>query len=276
MRVDPAFLVRLLITPLTVALACFVQRRLGPAAGGRLVGLPLTTGPFLVVLSMRAGDHAAGVAAGGVVAGQLSVVGFCAVYAGLAARLRPLWTTSSALAGSLGCGAVGLLAHREAVPSAVTFLVVLAAILVAVRAVPDTSPTTPARPPRPVDLPLRIVVTTALVATLVESSAFIGAGLAGLLATAPVILTIMAPATHRADGPQHAAALARGALVTLPASVVAAEIAAQTLGRSPTVVAAALALGGLALVEVRRNLGAKAQDGRAVRQRDLELADVGR
>ena len=36
---------RLTLVPTTVLVASIVQRRLGPALGGRVVGWPLTTGP---------------------------------------------------------------------------------------------------------------------------------------------------------------------------------------------------------------------------------------
>jgi hypothetical protein len=269
--VDPALLLRLLVTPAIVLLAAFVQRRLGPAAGGRLIGLPLTTGPFLVMIGFRSGQQAAATAAAGVVAGQLSVVGFCAVYATLAARVRPRLALPISVAVALVCGALGLAVHDAGVPSWLLATGVVAAIVGALRVIaPPVVDATYVPVRRRWDTPLRMLACTAVVGTLVESSAVLGAGLAGVLVTAPVILSIIVPATHRSDGAIHAIAVARGALAALSASVVAVGLIAETLTRVPSALAIGLAVAALALVE----LGREAQHGLAARQRDLELRDL--
>lgn len=136
--------------------------------------------------------------------------------------------------------------------------------------------------PRPVSLsvtsaapdaggtPLRMVVSTVLVGTLVEASGALGAGLAGILASAPVILSIIVPATHRKDGAAHAVTLARGALAALPASVLAIAILAESLDRFGPLGTVAMAVCGLVAVESVR----ETQDRGAVRQRDLDLCDL--
>jgi hypothetical protein len=269
--VDPALVLRLLVTPATVLVASLVQRRLGPAAGGRLVGLPLTTGPFLVMIGIRTGPSAAATAAAGVVAGQLSVVGFCAMYASLAARVRPRTALAAATLAALLGGTVGLALHDAEVPSWLLAAGVLVAIAGTLRAVPSpVIVTAPNSAQRRWDTPMRMVASAVVVGTLVESSNVLGAGVAGLLATAPVILTIIVPATHSRAGAPHAAALARGALASLPASVVLAAILAETLGRVPVTFAVAAAALALVAVELRR----EAQDRLTAGQRDLELGDL--
>jgi hypothetical protein len=124
-----------------VLLASLVQRRLGPALGGRVVGLPLTTGPFLLLLCLGPGPIAAAHAADGVIAGQLSVVGFCVAYGHLAMRSRPWVALTCALAAAAaGAGASALIP--------ITWLLVLV-VLIAIATGLATWPAANGRPPRP-------------------------------------------------------------------------------------------------------------------------------
>lgn len=232
---------RLVLAPSTVLAASLVQRRLGPLRGGRLIGFPLTTAPFLLVLCLGAGASTAAHAAGGIVAGQMAVVGFCVAYGHLAARLTPAATVASALACAVVSAAlVGLVG----VPWLIALLV-LSAIAVALSTWPperDGPDTGAARPHRPWELPVRVTVSGVLVAVLSTGVRVIGSYLAGVLTTAPVILTVMAPSTHRASGPVAAARLVRGALATMAASVVFVTVLAYTLVPAGPAVAFPLAL----------------------------------
>lgn len=209
---------RLVLAPSTVLAASLVQRRLGPLRGGRLIGFPLTTAPFLLVLCLGSGAVTAAHAADGIVAGQMAVIGFCTAYGHIAARLSPAATVAAALACAVVSAAViGLVG----VPWLIALLV-LATIAVARATWPperDEPDAATARPHRPWELPVRVAVSGVLVAVLSTAVRFIGSYLAGVLTTAPVILTVMAPSTHRASGPAAAARLVRGALATMPASV---------------------------------------------------------
>ena len=148
-------LLRLVLPPVTVILAGWVQHRLGPRHSGRLVGLPLTSGPFLVVLLLAEGPTPTVTAARGVVAGQLMVVGFAVAYALLSTtRMRP--------------GRV------------------LAAVVPTVAA-----------------------LAAAAHAWLTAAPA-LGPSLAGLLASVPLVITVVAPATHIHAGVASARTLLRG------------------------------------------------------------------
>src|SRR5690349_10114926 len=130
---------RLALTPSTVLLASWVQRRLGPALGGRVVGLPLTTGPFLILLILQTGTEGAAHAAAGVVAGQLGVVGFCLGYGHLAARVRP-W---QALTGALAASATGVAISTVVSTTWVLAASVLAIIALGLRTWPASLGTAP-------------------------------------------------------------------------------------------------------------------------------------
>jgi hypothetical protein len=234
---------RLVLAPSTVLAASLVQRRLGPLRGGRLIGLPLTTAPFLLVLCLGSGPAAAARAAAGVVAGQLAVIGFCAAYGHLAARLAPLLTVAAAVAAAVVSAAlVGLIGVAWLI--AVVVLAAIGAALLTWPAEGDGGEVA-ARPQRGWELPVRVAVSGLLVAALSTGVHVFGPYLAGVLSTAPVILTVMAPSTHRCAGPGAAARLVRGALATMPASVVFVTVLAYALGPLPAPAAFALALAGL-------------------------------
>ncbi|MTB09580.1 MAG: hypothetical protein F2932_02515, partial [Actinobacteria bacterium] len=73
-------LLRLLLTPSLVVLVSYIQKRWGHAIGGRVIGLPLSTAPFLVLVYLMDGASETEKAAHGVVAGQIAVVSYCYIF----------------------------------------------------------------------------------------------------------------------------------------------------------------------------------------------------
>jgi hypothetical protein len=133
---------KLTLAPIIVLVASLAQRRLGPLLGGRIVGFPLITGPFLAVICLQYGTAAAARAAAGVISGQMVVVGFCLGYGHLAARVRPLW----ALTGSLVLGALAGAAVSFVHPTWLATAVVLAAVALGLYTWPSAEASTrPAR-----------------------------------------------------------------------------------------------------------------------------------
>ena len=121
----PLLILKLALTPLLIAVATIARaRRWGPAVGGWLAGLPLTSGPQVsVFLAIEQGPRFAGEAAGGTLLGLPAVAAFCLVYAG-GARRAP-WPVS-ALLGLIAFAVVAWLASWVS-----TSLPVLAAIVFA-------------------------------------------------------------------------------------------------------------------------------------------------
>jgi hypothetical protein len=238
---------RLSLAPLIVLVASLAQRRLGPRLGGRIVALPLTTGPFLAVVCLQYGPAATARAAVGIISGLMLVVGFCLGYAHLAAsRVRPLW----ALVGALVLGALAGTALSAVHPAWLATLVVLAAVAVGLATWPSL-PTraAPFRPDGAGAIATRMVVTGGLVAGLAGAARVVGPYLAGTLSSMPVILSVLAPANHRAYGPAAATEMLRGALVSIGSTVIFITVIAYTVdwtGAVPAV--AAFCLATLALV----------------------------
>jgi hypothetical protein len=210
-------LLKLAIAPTAVLLASLVARRLGPTLGGRLIGLPLTTGPFLLLLALGPGDRAAAKAAVGTVAGEIAVVAFCVGYAYLSRSLR--WP--HAVAGSLVLAAVGAVTLGGAgLPAWLSAVTVLTAIVIGLLTWPAT-PTAglPIRAPGRWETPVRMATTGAVVASLGAASVVLGPYVAGVLATWPVILSVMAPTTQRCAGPAAAGHLVHGSVASMAGTV---------------------------------------------------------
>lgn len=249
---------RLALTPATVLLASLVQRRLGHRLGGRVVGLPLTTGPFLLLLLLTEGTAATALAAGGVVAGQLAVVVFCLGYGRLAGVLRRPALT---LVAALTLSATSLLIVAAITATWATALVVLAAIAAALLSWAAPAVVVPSATSR-WETPVRVVAAGSVVAALTGTVHLLGAQLAGVLSSAPVILSVLAPTTHRSCGPDAAGALLRGTLVSMPGTVVFAVVLAYTVVPLGGAVSYPLAVLGLVLTDkVRGPVGAALRAG---------------
>jgi hypothetical protein len=199
---------RLVLPPLLVVLASLAQRRLGDRAGGLLVGLPLTSGTYLLLLVPTHGASAAADAAVGVLAGQVAVVALCATYAWSAVRGGPARALGAALvAWGLAAAAAGALPNAGVVVGA---FVLLATVVL--RRWPAGS--RPARAPQTAPLwsvlLVRAAAATAVVVGLSAATSALGPRLGGLVAAAPLVVLVVAPSTHRRDGTAAVRALLHG------------------------------------------------------------------
>ena len=83
---------KLLLTPLFVGLISLAGRRWGTQVSGWLVGLPLTSAPITVFLSLEQGTAFASRVAQGTLMGLISQAVFCVTYAWLSFRVN--WVSS--------------------------------------------------------------------------------------------------------------------------------------------------------------------------------------
>ncbi|QWF80939.1 hypothetical protein [Amycolatopsis sp. CA-230715] len=230
---------RLVLPLLTMLLVTAAQRRFGHRLGGRLVGLPLTSCPLLLVLLLTDGAGVAAGTAAGMAAGQAGVAVFCFAYGRLADRLRgPLLVTVTALAL-----AAGALVAVSVIRSTAVVFALVAVLAVAGLRVWEPVAATGTRATAAVrwETPLRVVVTVTVVACLSGAVKVLGPHLAGVLAGIPVVLAVLAPLTQRGSGARAAAALTRGVLRSVPgtlAFVVALAFGLPWLGAAAFGVAA--------------------------------------
>src|SRR6059036_3322561 len=83
--VTPA-LVKLLLTPGLIAVATLLERRWGPAVGGAIAGLPLTSAPVSLFLALEQGPAFAAAAAVATLLGLLAQGALCLAYSWTARR----------------------------------------------------------------------------------------------------------------------------------------------------------------------------------------------
>ena len=236
---------RLLLTPMAVLAVSLLQRRLGPALSGRVLGLPLTTGPFLVLLGLRSGPSAVAPAATGAVMGELSTVALCACYGLMAQRDRAVPRALAAGLVAASGGAILATALHDVQAWWVALLVIVVGLGIAATLRTDGEAAIPVpslKAARRSQIVLRMGITEGVVLLLLGLSTVLGAALAGLLSALPVILSVMIPAAHRSGGAAAAVAVARNTLTTLPATTAALLVVGVTLVPLGPWVCAALTL----------------------------------
>lgn len=251
-----SLLLKLVVTPLLVAGATVVGRRWGDTLSGWLVGLPFTSGPVIFFLALDQGARFAATASLGVVLGVTSQAVFALAYVYLGGRRS--WMLG-ALAGTIAYALVTASFNASHLSAVLEPLVVFASLVVSIALMPRRAgeADTPGGPGFN-DLPLRIVVATALVVGLTAVAPALGPRLSGLLSPFPLYAGILAVFAQRRGGFSAALAVWRGLLFGLFAflgffSVLAATLVETGIVLSFTLaIAAALAIEGATLLVLRR------------------------
>ena len=198
------------LTPLLIAVATLAARRWGPAVGGWVAGLPLTSGPVSVFLAAEQDPTFAAHAACGTLLGLIAVAVFCVAYARSA--------KGSAWVGPtiLGLGLYLVVTWVVSLPSlslAVSTLLVLPLLGVALMALGAPPVATPNVPAPWWDLPLRMGTATAIVLFITGAASSLGPKWSGLLSPFPVFACVMAIFSHQNGGSGAAHRLLRGVIV---------------------------------------------------------------
>jgi len=247
-------LLKVVVTPVLIAAATLAGRRWGDRLSGWLVGLPLTSGPVVFFLVIDQGSEFATRAALAVLLGTISQAAFALVYARTAARRG--WA-ASALAGGAAFALATIGFQRVSLPPMPAFALVTGSLILAILLMPRSRPPIERAPPSPWDLPLRIVVATALVVSLTGIAPAIGAHLTGLLSPFPVYGGVLAIFAHRQGGGDAANSVLKGLLFGLFAFgsfFVLLAVGLTRLGTGPAFLlatAAALLIQGLTLRAIR-------------------------
>lgn len=210
----PVLALKLVLAPILIGGASLAARRWGPAVGGWLVGLPLTSGPVAFFVAVEQGIPFAIDVGLAVLAGGFALCAFAIVYARVAAaRVGPLAALAIAslvyVVVAAALGALRLPGLPPLVPLVVASLVVTLWLLPRAS---DAHPVT--RPPR-WDLPARIIVGTSLIVALTTVAPILGPRASGLISTYPVYLSTLTFFAHRQGGASSVAAMQRGLVVGL-------------------------------------------------------------
>ena len=210
-------LLKLFLAPSVVALVNFTQKRWGHGIGGRLIGLPITTGPFIFIIYIQEGGSFASRAAHGILVGQVALIVFAWVYANSALRMS--WVSALAV-GTFACLLTGALITSFEIRLPILLPLLAGLWSLAFKFWPKFSmPASDSRAPR-WELPARLVVTVALILTLTGFASVLGPRVAGALSTYPVIISVLGAFNQRRLGPNSTVASLRGLLQILPLTMV--------------------------------------------------------
>lgn len=221
--------------------ATYAARRWGAAAGGWIVGLPLTSGPISLFLALERGTAFAQAAAVATILGINGVTATAVTYALLARRWRWQATTAVSLVAFLVVAA----SLRDVQVSAqlafaATVIILLAALALLPRVNAADTETKPAR----WDLPLRIAAAVTMVLLITGAAERLGPELSGLISPFPVFTIVLAVFSHRERGGVVAVPYSRGLLLSLVGFAVFFLIVAlflERLGIAATFVLATIA-----------------------------------
>src|SRR5690349_1460700 len=83
---------RLLLTPTLIGLVSLAGRRWGPTVSGWLIGLPLTSGPVILILALDQGNVFASLTSRATIIGVISVASFCLAYSWISHRVNWLFS----------------------------------------------------------------------------------------------------------------------------------------------------------------------------------------
>ena len=209
----PILALKLILTPVLIGGASLAGRRWGPAIGGWLVSLPLTSGPVTFFLALDRGTVFAGTSAIGSLMGLMAIAGFSLAFAFGLIRSGP---RVGILLATATYASIGLLVQPILDgPPWILFLIVVAALGAALRLLPPSGIRGIAAPHPLWDLPARVVIGTGLVVGLTAVAPLLGAHTSGVVATFPVYVSILTLFTHRLEGLPGSLDVLRGLLVGL-------------------------------------------------------------
>lgn len=245
-------LVKLIATPLLVALAGWSSRRWGPAVGGWFAGVPITSGPISVFLALEYGDAFAADAALGTLYAMPAIASYALAYL-VAARRGGGWVVCLiASQGAYGLAFVVL--HLIVPPAWLVFALAIAGVVAGIAAVGLRDRPMLVSLSSDLVLALRIAVATAMVLLITAVAPWLGPGLSGFVATILVIAAVLAAAGHREHGAPGGIAVIRG-LVLGQVSFLGFYTVVWTLlpelGIVPTYLLALAAAGGIGLAAMR-------------------------
>ena len=207
------FFLKITIAPVMILGVSYLQRRYGDRVGGWLLGLPITTGPFILIIGVQEGRIFAARSIHGVLLGQIALITFSWSYALVAARTR--WFLAIAIA-TLTCLATGYLVTELHMPFWLSTALLITTWLAATTwwprsAFPEVKVATPHW-----ELPVRIIVSLVVLISLSALAPHLGAKLAGALSTYPVLISVLGVFNHRRFGPGVTIATLKGLMQTLP------------------------------------------------------------
>lgn len=197
---------KLLLVPAFLAIISFAGRRWGPGVAGWLAGFPSLTGPILFFLAIERGAAFTTQAAVLSVACVLPAISFGVTYAWSSRRLP--WPGALSAAFAAWFAGVFVLS-RLPLELWSALALSLATLFVAPRLFPRPQPIGAMQPLPAWEILLRMAAGAAMVLGVTAAAEALGTVWTGLFSAFPVMSTVMAVFTHRANGPGFTQAMLR-------------------------------------------------------------------
>ncbi|MGD0610443.1 MAG: hypothetical protein ABSB41_02930 [Anaerolineales bacterium] len=232
------FIVKLILTPLIVAMVTVIARRWGESIGGLLIGLPLTSGPVSIFLALEQGQHFAAGAANSAMLGLIAVTAFYVAYVQSAKRLA--WYFSALIGISIYAVVVlgiSILPIGIWLTTILVPLVLLAGMLTLGKRVTGGFSVSPPW----WDLPIRMVFATGLLLLITAGASMLGSEWSGLLSPFPIFTFVMVTFSHRQGGANAARRFIQGVSLGLFSYVAFFLVVRSLIERSSLLVVYALA-----------------------------------
>lgn len=250
---------KLTLTPLAVGLATVIGRRYGPALGGWVAGIPFTSAPIALFVTLDHGVPFGTLTAIGILAATASQAAFALAYSAVAVRFRWPYALVAAVAAFVAATA----ALDQLLPPPVAALeIAVGSVALALALMPRSrAPAPPGMEPIPpvrLDALIRAAVATAVVVGLTALSQRLGPSLAGLISPLPIFGAVLIAFPHRQLGSAAAISACRGFLWGLFAFATFGFVLSQLLpnaglaGAMVAALASALVVQALTLLVLRR------------------------
>jgi hypothetical protein len=232
---------KLLLVPAFLAVVSLAGRRGGPGVAGWLAGFPAVTGPILLFLALERGEAFTAQAAVQSLAAGMAALAFALAYARACLRLR--WPGALACAFAVWFAVVFLLAQLSLSAWPVLALC-LATLAIAPRLYPRAQGLRGSRPLPTLELALRMGAGAAAVVSVTAAAEALGPAWTGLFAAFPVMTSVIAAFSHRANGPGFVVVLLRamvGGFYAYVAFSFCVAVLLESWGTAATFVAAVAA-----------------------------------
>ncbi len=204
-------LLKLFVTPLLMYVVTSASRRWGSSIGGLLSGMPLTSAPVSIFLTIEQGPRFAEAAAIGSIAGITAVMMFYVAYYLVSRFAGVPVTLGASLAVYVGSACLFSAMSDHGLLLAAIFLTAAAIILVASARVPSDAAVL--RTPR-WDMPARIIVSTGMVIAITVAAPVFGPNVTGVLAPIAIISWPLIVFAHVQQGRTQAVLTIRGTVQT--------------------------------------------------------------
>jgi len=221
-------LFKLTVTPLLVGLASLAARRWGNTVAGLIAGLPLMTGPISIFLALEQGPAFTVATTTGILIALTSIAGYSLAYA-VAARFAPWPIAILSAYGAFFLTAwliSPLITERWQAIACAYGAICIGIILIPRYRLPETPPRIPWW-----EIWLRMLATAAMIALVTTTASLLGPTWTGIIATVPVLATVMAMFTHARWGHQAVTRFIRSMMLSMIAFTTFFVIVAYGLER---------------------------------------------